>query len=85
VLPDHAPPARTVSVMYAQHREASPALRAFIEWVAECLAPLRDGPPERVLIAKGATPKPKSPDARPARGAAVTAPARKRSSTAPSA
>lgn len=85
VLPDHAPPARTVSVMYPQHREASSALRAFIEWVAECLAPLRDGPPEHALIAKRTKPAMKSPEAKPKRRVTESARTRNQSSTAPSA
>lgn len=83
VLPDHAPPARAVSVMYAQHREASPALRAFIEWVAECLAPLRDGPAERTPLAKVTRPSSRVRDAKPSRRAPATAPARKRPSSVP--
>jgi DNA-binding transcriptional LysR family regulator len=38
VLKRHPPPAMPASVLYPHHRQLSPRVRVFIDWVAQCLA-----------------------------------------------
>jgi len=40
ILKRHPPPAMPVSVLYPHHRQLSPRVRAFVDWVAECLSPV---------------------------------------------
>lgn len=39
VLKRHPPPAMPVSVLYPHHRQLSPRVRVFIDWVVDCLQP----------------------------------------------
>ena len=41
VLPRYPPPPMPVSVMYPHHRQLSPRVRVFVDWVVERLAPIQ--------------------------------------------
>jgi DNA-binding transcriptional LysR family regulator len=43
VLPRLAPPAFPISIMYPHHRQLTPRVRVFIDWVVERLEPLSSG------------------------------------------
>jgi len=40
VLPKHPPPPMPISILYPHHRQLSPRVRAFVDWVVERLASL---------------------------------------------